>query len=285
MLSVNGVTKKFGDFTVLDNITLDFENGVYGLLAPNGAGKTTLIKMMMTLLFPTQGSILWNGVDIRTLDADYRDILGYLPQNFGYYKSYTPRQYLNYLATLKAVPKEQTKERIETLLAMVGLSDVAGKKMRKFSGGMLQRVGIAQAMLNDPKLLVLDEPTAGLDPKERVRFRNIIHSLANDRIVILSTHIVSDIETIANKIIMLRNHKVYCCTSPAEICTILDGKLFEIPADRRLGQEDYLLSERQGNDGTRLRFISDAPGEGAEPVKANLEDVFLYIYRDEEVGM
>ncbi len=285
MLSVNGVTKKFGDFTVLDNITLDFENGVYGLLAPNGAGKTTLIKMMMTLLFPTQGSILWNGVDIRTLDADYRDILGYLPQNFGYYKSYTPRQYLNYLAALKAVPKEQTKERIETLLAMVGLSDVAGKKMRKFSGGMLQRVGIAQAMLNDPKLLVLDEPTAGLDPKERVRFRNIIHSLANDRIVILSTHIVSDIETIANKIIMLRNHKVYCCTSPAEICTILDGKLFEIPADRRLGQEDYLLSERQGNDGTRLRFISDAPGEGAEPVKANLEDVFLYIYRDEEVGM
>lgn len=285
MLSVNGVTKKFGDFTVLDNVTLNFENGVYGLLAPNGAGKTTLIKMMMTLLFPTQGSILWNGVDIRTLDADYRDILGYLPQNFGYYKSYTPRQYLNYLAALKAVPKEQTKERIETLLTMVGLSDVAGKKMRKFSGGMLQRVGIAQAMLNDPKLLVLDEPTAGLDPKERVRFRNIIHSLANDRIVILSTHIVSDIETIANKIIMLRNHKVYCCTSPAEICTILDGKLFEIPADRRLGQEDYLLSERQGNDGTRLRFISDAPGEGAEPVKANLEDVFLYIYRDEEVGM
>lgn len=285
MLSVNGVTKKFGDFTVLDNITLDFENGVYGLLAPNGAGKTTLIKMMMTLLFPTQGSILWNGVDIRTLDADYRDILGYLPQDFGYYKSYTPRQYLNYLAALKAVPKEQTKERIETLLAMVGLSDVAGKKMRKFSGGMLQRVGIAQAMLNDPKLLVLDEPTAGLDPKERVRFRNIIHSLANDRIVILSTHIVSDIETIANKIIMLRDHKVYCCTSPAEICTILDGKLFEIPADRRLGREDYLLSERQGNDGTRLRFISDAPGEGAEPVKANLEDVFLYIYRDEEVGM
>lgn len=285
MLSVNAVSKKFGNFTVLKDVTLEFENGVYGLLAPNGAGKTTLIKMMMTLLFPTQGAILWDGVDIRTLDADYRDVIGYLPQEFGYYKSYTPRQYLSYLAALKAIPKESTKERIETLLEMVGLSDVAGKKMRKFSGGMLQRVGIAQAMLGNPKLLVLDEPTAGLDPKERVRFRNIIHSLAKDRIVILSTHIVSDIETIANKIIMLRDHEVYCCKSPAEICTMLDGKLFEVPADYRLEAEDYLLSERQDGNSTRLRIVSTAPGEGAEPVKANLEDVFLYVYRDEKVGL
>ncbi|MGI5896750.1 MAG: ATP-binding cassette domain-containing protein [Oscillospiraceae bacterium] len=285
MLSVNAVSKKFGNFSVLEDITLDFENGVYGLLAPNGAGKTTLIKMMMTLLFPTQGVIMWDGVDIRTLDADYRDVIGYLPQDFGYYKGYTPRQYLNYLAALKAIPKEITKERIETLLDMVGLSDVAGKKMRKFSGGMLQRVGIAQAMLGDPKLLVLDEPTAGLDPKERVRFRNIIHSLAKDRIVILSTHIVSDIETIANKIIMLRDHKVYCCKSPAEICSVLDGKLFEMLAGSALKDGDYLLSERQDGNGTRLRFISEAPGEEAEPVKANLEDVFLYVYRDEKVGL
>lgn len=285
MLSVNGVSKKFGNFTVLDNITLNFENGVYGLLAPNGAGKTTLIKMMMTLLFPTQGSILWDGVDIRTLDADYRDILGYLPQNFGYYKSYTPRQYLNYLAALKAVPKEQVKERVDVLLAMVGLSDVAGKKMRKFSGGMLQRVGIAQAMLNDPKLLVLDEPTAGLDPKERVRFRNIIHSLAKDRIVILSTHIVSDIETIANKIIMLRNHGVYCCSSPAEVCSILEGKVYEIPASQPVNEDDLILSERQNGTETLLRFVSNIPPDAAEPVKPNLEDVFLYVYRDEGVGV
>ena len=285
MLSVNGVSKKFGNFSVLEDITLDFENGVYGLLAPNGAGKTTLIKMMMTLLFPTQGIIMWDGVDIRTLDADYRDVIGYLPQDFGYYKGYTPRQYLNYLAALKAIPKETTRERIETLLNMVGLSDVAGKKMRKFSGGMLQRVGIAQAMLGDPKLLVLDEPTAGLDPKERVRFRNIIHSLAKDRIVILSTHIVSDIETIANKIIMLRDHKVYCCKPPAEVCSMLDGKLLEMPAGSALKAGDYLLSERQDGNGTRLRFISESPGEEAEPVKANLEDVFLYVYRDEKVGL
>ncbi len=285
MLSVNGVSKKFGNFTVLDNITLNFENGVYGLLAPNGAGKTTLIKMMMTLLFPTQGSILWDGVDIRTLDADYRDILGYLPQNFGYYKSYTPRQYLNYLAALKAVPKEQVKERVDVLLAMVGLSDVAGEKMRKFSGGMLQRVGIAQAMLNDPKLLVLDEPTAGLDPKERVRFRNIIHSLAKDRIVILSTHIVSDIETIANKIIMLRNHGVYCCSSPAEVCSILEGKVYEIPASQPVNEDDLILSERQNGTETLLRFVSNIPPDAAEPVKPNLEDVFLYVYRDEGVGV
>jgi ABC-type multidrug transport system ATPase subunit len=183
MLSVNHVTKKYGSFTALEDISLEFDNGVYGLLAPNGAGKTTLIKMLSTLLFPTQGEILWNGTDIYLLDEKYRDKLGYLPQRFGYYKNYSPRQFLRYLSALKGIEPKKAEERIEELMEMVMLGDVTDKKMRKFSGGMLQRVGIAQAMLNDPELLILDEPTAGLDPKERVRFRNIIHSLAQDRIV------------------------------------------------------------------------------------------------------
>ncbi len=217
MLSINNVTKKYGDFLALEDVSLTFDKGVYGLLAPNGAGKTTLIKMLTTLLFPTQGEILWEGVSIRELDEEYRDILGYLPQEFGYYKNYSPRQYLKYLAVLKGYPGEKTEARITELLQLVGLSDVENKKMRKFSGGMLQRVGIAQAVLNNPKILILDEPTAGLDPKERVRFRNMIQELSKERIVILSTHIVSDIESIADYVIMIRDHKIFCCQPPEQL--------------------------------------------------------------------
>ena len=180
MLTVKNVTKKYGDFTALENISLEFGNGVYALLAPNGAGKTTLIKMLATLLFPTNGEILYDGTDIIRLDEKYRDVLGFLPQQFGFYKNYTPKQYLRYLAALKGIDKATTEKRIAKLLKLVGLENDADKKMKKFSGGMLQRVGIAQAMLNNPKILILDEPTAGLDPKERVRFRNIISSLAQN---------------------------------------------------------------------------------------------------------
>lgn len=280
MLLVNHVTKKYGKFLALEDISLTFENGVYGLLAPNGAGKTTLIKMLATLLFPTNGEILWNGTSIAVLGEQYRDILGYLPQQFGYYKNNTPRQFLRYLAALKGLDTKLTEKRIDELLETVSLNDVANKKMREFSGGMLQRVGIAQAMLNDPKLLILDEPTAGLDPKERVRFRNIIHALAKERIVILSTHIVSDIETIANQIIMIREHKVFCCSSPKDICAILHGKVFELSDGFQVNEQQLLLSERQSDNGTILRVASETVPAGATPVTPNLEDVFLYIYRD-----
>ena len=185
MLSLNNITKKYGSFTALEDISLDFSGGVYGLLAPNGAGKTTLIKMLTTLIFPTKGEILWNGDEIIKLDASYRDLIGYLPQDFGYYKNHSPLQFLKYLAALKGIDAKTADRKARELLELVSLSDVSGKKMRKFSGGMIQRVGIAQAMLNDPKILILDEPTAGLDPKERVRFRNFISSLSKDRIVIL----------------------------------------------------------------------------------------------------
>lgn len=280
MLSVNHVTKKYGKFLVLEDITLTFENGVYGFLAPNGAGKTTLIKMLATLLFPTSGEIHWNGTSIAVLGEQYRDILGYLPQQFGYYKNNTPRQFLRYLAALKRINPKITEKRIDELLEMVSLDEVADKKMREFSGGMLQRVGIAQAMLNDPKLLILDEPTAGLDPKERVRFRNLIHGLAKDRIVILSTHIVSDIETIANQIIMIRDHKLYCCSSPKDICGILGGKVYELSDRLKVNEQQLVLSERQSDAGTILRVASETVPAGATLVTPNLEDVFLYIYRD-----
>lgn len=280
MLSVEHVTKQYGSFTALEDISLAFEAGVYGLLAPNGAGKTTLIKMLTTLLFPTKGKILWDGQDILTMDGDYRGLLGYLPQEFGYYKNYSPRQFLRYMAALQGVGRKTADNRIDELLELVSLSDVRDKKMKQFSGGMIQRVGIAQAMLNDPKLLILDERTAGLDPKERVRFRNLIHNLSSDRIVILSTHIVSDIETIAGQIVMIRDHKLYCCDTSARICAVLHGKIFEIPEGSTIADSQLLLSERQSENGTMLRIAADVPSTGAVPVMPNLEDAFLYIYRD-----
>ena len=281
MLSINNVTKKYGSFTALKEINLELENGVYGLLAPNGAGKTTLLNMIATLSFPTHGEITWNGIDIVALDETYRDILGFLPQQFGYYKNYTPKQFLKYMATLKGIEKHKINTLIDDLLEKVSLSDVRDKKMKKFSGGMIQRVGIAQALLNHPKILILDEPTAGLDPKERVRFRNMIRELSGERIVILSTHIVSDIETIADKIIMIRDHRLFCFDSLENICNTLEGKIFELPVDRVINREHFLLYERQSPEGTMQRFFCEEKPDHAVLVRPNLEDVFLVVYRDE----
>lgn len=281
MLVVNNVTKKYNNFVALEDINLEFNNGVYGLLAPNGAGKTTLIKMLTTLLFPTKGEILWNGTDIRALDDKYRDIIGYLPQEFGYYNNYSPRQFLDYLAALKGIDKQDSKGKISELLELVALEDVADKKMRKFSGGMIQRVGIAQALLNNPRILILDEPTAGLDPKERVRFRNIISSLSKDRVVILSTHIVSDIETIANQVIMFKDHKLFCNDSPSNICSTLEGKIYETWEIEKVNIPHILLTQRQEGDKTLVRFASDVEYKGEiGNVTPTLEDVFLYVYND-----
>jgi len=282
MLIVNHVTKKYGNFTALTDVSLEFDKGVYGLLAPNGAGKTTLIKMLTTLLFPNKGEILWSGESIYALDADYRKLVGYLPQDFGYYKHWTPRKFLKYMAALKGVDARTAAEKTDALMKLVGLTDVTDKKMGKFSGGMIQRVGVAQALLGDPHILILDEPTAGLDPKERARFRDLIASLAHDRVVILSTHIVSDLETVAHRVIMLKDHKVSHNKSPSALCNLLDGKVFETEEAQFIKTSGLALAKRQEGSDTLMRFYSEAPPTfPARPVKPNLEDVFLYEYRDE----
>lgn len=285
MLSVRHVTKKYGNFTALSDVSLEFGNGVYALLAPNGAGKTTLMKMMATLLFPTEGEILWDGTEINRLGAKYREILGYLPQQFGYYKSYSSKSYLMYLAALKGMDKKTAKAKIDEVLKMVALENDAKKRMRKFSGGMLQRVGIAQALLNDPKLLILDEPTAGLDPKERVRFRNMISALGRDRTVILSTHIVSDIESIADQVILLKDHQVIGCNPVETICSMMQGRVYETRISEKEWEEfqtEHLVLGEKPEHGEVLVRYAGEPGVYDNPVEPNLEDVFLYLYRDEK---
>lgn len=202
-LIIDCVSKQYKNNTAVDRVSARLHRGVYGLLGANGAGKTTLMRMICGILKPTEGAITFDGLDVR--EEAYRAILGYLPQDFGYYPEFTTMDFLLYMAALKGIPKAQARRRANELLELVSLQEAGKKKIKTFSGGMKQRLGIAQALLNEPQLLILDEPTAGLDPKERVRFRNLIEKLGKESIVLLSTHIVSDIEHIADEILMMRD--------------------------------------------------------------------------------
>lgn len=287
-LKFEDLTKKFGDFTAVDHVNLTMTNGVYGLLGVNGAGKTTLMRMLCTLLTPTSGTITCNGKDIFEMDGKYRKILGYLPQEFGFYPEFTVQDYLLYIGTLKGIRPVVAKKRVKELIAKVGLSKVANKKMKKLSGGMKRRAGIAQAMLNNPKILILDEPTAGLDPNERIRFRNLISELSEERLVLLSTHIVSDIEYIANEIWLMKDGRLMHKGTVDEIINSMPETVWEcfVEKNRVSGLiKKYKISNMKSDPhGVELRIISrEKPFANAKSVETSLEDVFLY-YFGEKAG-
>lgn len=279
------VTKQYKNKIAVDRVSFSLKKGVYGLLGANGAGKTTLMRMMCGVLKPDSGEIFYD--DIKVEEESYRDILGYLPQEFGYYPDFTAMDFLMYLASLKGIPKKQAREKAVKLLELVELSHVAKKKIKTFSGGMKQRLGIAQSLLNNPKVLVMDEPTAGLDPKERVKFRNLISKLGNDRIVLLSTHIVSDVEHIADVIFVMKDGSIIHKGSLGEIIKVIDGKVWECTVDSQTAEDlmqKYLpLNIRQEQNGTFLRLVCEQrPAESAINMDATLEDLYLYYFSEAE---
>ena len=281
-LTLDRITKHFKNKIAVDNVSLTLREGVYGFLGAIGAGKTTLLRMVCGVLKPTAGEIRCNDMEIGRLDGDYRYLLGYLPQDFGYYPDFTAKRYLEYLAACKAVPKDLAKEKVREMLSLTGLAGDQHSKIRTFSGGMLRRLGIAQALLNDPEILILDEPTAGLDPKERIRFRNIISSLSKGRIIILSTHIVSDVEFIADQILLMKQGRIIQQGTVAEITESAAGKVWEYLANPeeaiRLNEIFAVSNLKNEGETVRLRLVSDTcPCEGAVLVSPSLEDVYLYL--------
>lgn len=218
MLELQNISKKYKDKLALDGVSVSFTEGIYGLLGPNGAGKSTLMNIITGNVLPTNGAILWNGTETKTLGASYRSIIGYAPQQQGLYDTFTGRRFLSYMAALKGISKKKLNDEISRVLTYVNLCDVADRPIGTYSGGMKQRILIAQAILGDPKLIVLDEPTAGLDPKERVRIREKIKTIANDKIILVSTHVVSDIQSIATEILLLKNGSVIDCGSVDALC-------------------------------------------------------------------
>lgn len=287
VLTIERLTKQYGSKIAVDRLDGEFGNGVYGLLGANGAGKTTLMRMICGILTPTSGEIKLDGVNNLDMGEEFREQLGYLPQDFGYYPEFKAKEFMLYIAALKGLPPANAKRRADELLEMVGLKEVANKKIKTFSGGMKQRLGIAQAMINDPKILVLDEPTAGLDPKERVRFRNLISDIASDRLVILSTHIVSDVEYIADEILMMKNGAFIARGTVTELVESILDKVWKVVTDREsadtLCARYNIINLHHVEDMVELRIVSgEAPSDMAEHVAPTLEDLYLYQFQDSE---
>ncbi len=282
-LCIDRVSKIYGNKIACDRISLSLHKGVYGLLGANGAGKTTLMRMMCGVLCPTSGTITFDGIDVGK--EEYRDLLGYLPQNFGYYPEFCAMDFLLYMAALKGIPKVHAKEKASELLELVSLKNEAKKKIRTFSGGMKQRLGIAQAMLNNPKILILDEPTAGLDPKERIRFRNLISSMSAEKIILLSTHIVSDVEYIADKILLMKAGQMIHQGTLDEILSVIKEKVWECRVEKNkadeLSEKYPILNFRNEDEDIFLRLVSEEkPCEGANRTEAVLEDLYLYYFNE-----
>ncbi|SCI83973.1 Uncharacterized ABC transporter ATP-binding protein YbhF [uncultured Clostridium sp.] len=286
-LTLKNITKSFKDKVAVNDFNVTLTNGIYGLLGPNGAGKTSLMRIIADVSNATSGEVYLNGKSKTELGADYRDVLGYLPQDVGFYKSFTAQKFLEYVATLKGIDKYKASVKIDELLKFVNLEKDRKRKIGKFSGGMKQRLGIAQALLNDPKILILDEPTAGLDPNERIRFKNLISEISRDKIVILSTHIVSDVEFIANEILIMRNGELVKKATPVEILNSIRGKVHSLKIKEDLlhkVQSKFKVSNIiRDDEHIVVRVVGDEYpliDDGIEVIEEspNLEDLFLYYF-------
>lgn len=289
-LEICNLTKKYKDKTAVNNVSLKISPGVWGLLGANGAGKTTLIRMITGIMAPTSGDILYDGMKISVLKGAYGDILGYLPQDFGFYPEFTVMDYLEYMSALKGLTKRDTKTKIDELLQILTLTEVRKKKISKLSGGMKRRVGIAQALLNDPEVLILDEPTNGLDPGERVKFRKLISEFAKDRIVLISTHIVSDVEYIATCNAIMKEGEIICTGATEELVKTIEGKVWEsIILPRQLLSYEKstrivnILNEENGN--LSIRYLSNTPDiPNSKAAVPRLEDLYLWMFPEYETS-
>jgi ABC-type multidrug transport system ATPase subunit len=289
-LLVEGLSKQYrGDQWGLRDFSLELGPGIVGLLGPNGAGKSTFMRILATITRPTTGRVLWNGIDTRTAPDAIRKVLGYLPQDFGIYPNLNAIEFLEYLAAVKGLDGASARRRIDTLLQVVNLTGAARRPLGSYSGGMKQRVGIAQALLNDPQLLIVDEPTVGLDPEERVRFRSLLSDLSGERIIILSTHIVSDVEATATEIVLINQGRKVKQSAPEALLCLLEGKVWtwlatsaELPV---LKQRFVVSGTTRRAEGVQVRAVCDAcPASGAQPVLPNLEDVYLALVSTHEAG-
>ena len=287
-ITLEHVSKHFKDRKnikkAVDDVSLHLTPGVWGLLGANGSGKTTLMRMICGIMTPSSGRICYDGVETDRLGDSYRDVIGYLPQEFGFYPEFTVQQYLEYISALKGLADKQARQKIDELLIQLSLDDVRKKRITKLSGGMKRRVGIGQALLNDPEFLVLDEPTSGLDPGERVRFRNLLSELAHDRIVLISTHIVSDVEYIATRNAIMKNGRILQTGTTPELVSQMKGKVFEAEIDpRQLAEWDHkvqIVNLRNESDGSvSLRYLgnqNDIPN--SFPAEPRLEDLYLELF-------
>lgn len=286
-LSMEHISKQFKDFTAVDDVSLHITPGVWGLLGANGAGKTTLMRMIAGIMVPSSGKILYDKIPINELKESYRDVFGYLPQEFGFYPEFTVKDYLEYVAVLKGLTTKDSKHRINELLEQLTLSHVKNKKITKLSGGMKRRVGIAQALLYEPEILVLDEPTSGLDPGERVRFRNLLSEFAHNRIVLISTHIVSDVEYIATQNAIMKDGRLLVKGTTEELVKLVAGKVWTalIPMNRLTEYEHNLqIVNIRNEDNSRIsvRYLANHPyTEDSRPATPHLEDLYLWLFPQE----
>jgi ABC-2 type transport system ATP-binding protein len=281
-LMIENLSKQFGSRWALRDVSLRAGPELVGLVGPNGAGKTTLMRIIATLLDPTSGSVQWNGQDTRSHGGALRQVLGYLPQEFGIYPEFTGRRFLRYLAAMKGLPDDLARRRVDEVLELVHLERDADRRLTTYSGGMKQRIGIAQALLNDPELLIVDEPTAGLDPEERVRFRTLLASLTTSRVTLLSTHIISDVEAVATRLVILREGRLLADTTPDELITRAAGKVWAVTVDaataQRLQAAFQISALVSRPNGITLRVVSETrPHDAAELVEPSLEDAYLAV--------